>query len=265
MTSSSCILLEVKRGVAHLRLNRPEKLNAINAEMVEELLIRCREIERSTARVVILSGEGKAFCAGGDIEAWSAAGAEAFGRHWVRDGHAVFDALARLRQPVIAVLDGHAFGGGLELAACADIRIAESRVRIGQPEAGIGIIPGWSGTQRAVRRFGAQVIRRMAIFGEVFSAEEALALGLVDCVVPDGEGRRAAEEAAERVLGRGSRATELTKMMINASEGEEFERIIESLGGSLAAGSQELGEGIAAFREKRPPNFGKENLEGEKR
>ena len=264
MTSPPYILLEIKEGIAYLRLNRFEKLNAINTEMVEELLACCREIEQSTAQVVILSGEGKAFCAGGDIEAWSSTDAETFGRHWVRDGHTAFDALARLRQPVIAVLDGHAFGGGLELAACADIRIAEPHVRISQPETGIGIIPGWSGTQRAVRRFGAQVIRRMAVFGEVFSAEEALALGLVDSVVPSGEGQCAAKEIAERVLGRGARATELTKMMINASEGEEFERIVESLGGALAAGSREIGEGVAAFREKRPPNFGKNKTKGEK-
>ena len=258
MTDAPRILLEVAEGIARLRLNRPEKLNALDAAMVEELRVRCREIEGSAARVVILSGEGKAFCAGGDIEAWSGESPEAFGRHWVREGHAAFDALARLRQPVIALLDGHALGGGLELAACADLRVAEAHVKIGQPETGLGIIPGWSGTQRAVRRFGSQVVRRMALFGEVFSADEALALGLVDCVAPSGEGLRAAEAVAERVLGRGPRATELTKMMINAAEGEELERVVEALAGALAAGSPDLAEGLAAFREKRPATFGKE-------
>jgi enoyl-CoA hydratase/carnithine racemase len=149
------IYLNIERGIARLELRRPEKLNALDAEMVDEIALRCREIERSDARVVILSGEGKAFCAGGDIAAWSGETPEAFGRHWVRDGHMAFDALARLSVPVIAVLDGHALGGGLELAACADLRIAEAQVKIGQPETGLGIIPGWSGTQRAVRRFGA--------------------------------------------------------------------------------------------------------------
>ncbi|MCG6884876.1 MAG: enoyl-CoA hydratase/isomerase family protein [Silicimonas sp.] len=253
---SGRVLLEVAGGVARLRLNRPEKLNALDMEMVGELAARCGEIERSAARVVILSGEGKAFCAGGDIEAWSGEGAEAFGRHWVRDGHTAFDALARLAQPVIAVLDGHALGGGLELAACADMRIAEAHVKIGQPEAGLGIIPGWSGTQRAVRRFGAQAVRRMAVMGEVFSAEQALALGIVDAVVETGGGIAAAEAAAARVLERGPRATELAKMMINAAEGEERERVIEALAGALAAGSEELHEGLAAFREKRKPDFG---------
>ena len=195
---------------------------------------------------------------GGDIAAWSGESPESFGRHWIRDGHAALDALARLSLPVIALLDGHALGGGLELAACADYRVAETHVKIGQPETGLGIIPGWSGTQRVVRRFGAQVVRRMAIFGEIFTAKEALKLGLVDSMVPSGDGMRAAETLAHAVLGRGPRATELAKMMINAAEGEERERVLESLAGALAAGSTDLAEGLAAFREKRPPNFKKD-------
>lgn len=256
--SADRILLDIRGGIARLVLNRPEKRNALDAGMVEMLTLRCREIERSAARVVILSGAGEAFCAGGDIAAWSSESAEDFGRHWVRDGHAAFDALARLAPPVIAVLDGHALGGGLELAACADLRIAETQVKIGQPESGLGIIPGWSGTQRAVRRFGAQPVRRMALMGEVFTAEEALALGIVDHVVETGGAMEAAEAAAARVLGRAPRATGLAKMMINAAEGEERERIVEALAGSLAAGTDELQEGLRAFREKRAPDFGKD-------
>lgn len=243
-------------GIAHLRLNRPDKLNALDAEMVEELAVRCREIERSTAQVVILSGAGKAFCAGGDIAAWSSEPPQAFARHWVRDGHAAFDALARLLQPVIAVLDGHALGGGLELAACADLRIAEEQIKIGQPETGLGIIPGWSGTQRAVRRFGAQAVRRMAVLGEVFTAAEAQALGIVDKTVPTGTAMQAATDAAQAVLARGPQATLLAKMMVNAAEGEETERVVESLAGQIAAQSPDLAQGLAAFREKRKPDFG---------
>lgn len=258
MTGDDRIRLTVEGGIARLVLDRPEKLNALDAAMVDALALRCREIERSGARVVILSGSGKAFSAGGDIEAWSGEGAEAFGRHWVRDGHAAFDALARLTVPVIAVLDGHALGGGLELAACADLRIAEAHVKIGQPETGLGIIPGWSGTQRAVRRFGSQAVRRMALFGEVFTAEEALALGLVDRVVETGAGMDAAAEAAGKVLTRAPLATELTKMLINAAEDEERERVLEALAGSLAAGSADLTEGLAAFRGRRTPDFRKD-------
>lgn len=249
--------LQISGGIARLTLRRSEKLNALDAAMVASLVPLCARIERSRAGVVILTGEGgRAFSAGGDIAAWSGWSAQDFARHWVREGHAAFDALARLRQPVIAVLNGHTLGGGLELAACADLRIAEAHVTLGQPESGIGIIPGWSGTQRAVRRFGVQAVRRMALMGEVFSADQALALGLVDQVVATGAGMAAAEAVAARVLARGAQATELTKMLINAAEGEDRERVLEALAGAVAAGSDELREGLAAFRERRAPDFG---------
>jgi enoyl-CoA hydratase/carnithine racemase len=251
--------LELTDDVARLTIRRADKLNALDAEMVDALVPLCRQIERAGAFALVLTGEGeKSFCAGGDIAAWSGWSPEDFGRHWVRDGHAAFDTLARLSCPVIAVLNGHCLGGGLELAACADLRIAESHVKIGQPEAGLGIIPGWSGTQRAVRRFGAQVVRRMALMGEVFTADQAQALGLVDEVVAKGEGLAAAERVVERLRARSPRATELTKMMINAAEGEERERIVEALAGTIAAASPDLAKGLAAFRDKRKPNFREE-------
>ncbi|RWR28110.1 enoyl-CoA hydratase/isomerase family protein [Sinirhodobacter populi] len=248
--------LRIEGGIARLTIRRADKLNALDAEMVAALPALCARIERSPARVVILTGAGdRAFCAGGDIAAWSALTPEDFGRFWLRGGHDAFDALARLRQPLIAVLNGACLGGGLELAACADYRLAEAHVRIGLPEAGLGIIPGWSGTQRAVRRFGAGTVRRIALFGEVFGAEEALRLGLVDQVVPQGGGMAAAEALAAQVIARAPRATELCKMLINAAEGEERERVLETLAGIVAAGSDDLREGLAAFREKRPARF----------
>lgn len=259
MNLDARIELTVSDGIAQLQLNRPEKRNAIDDAMMVALAQCCRKIERdSTIAAVVLSGKGGVFCAGGDINAWSAESPEDFGRHWVRDGHAALDGLARLRQPVIAVLDGDTLGGGLELAACADFRVAEEQIKIGQPETGLGIIPGWSGTQRAVRRFGAQSVRRMAVFGEIFSAEQALALGIVDRVVPSGRAMSVAEEVARNLRNRGRRATELTKMMINAAEGEERERVIESLAGALAVGSEELAAGLAAFQEKKRTRSKKE-------
>lgn len=247
--------LAITDHVARLVLNRPDKLNALTAQMCDDLVRRCREIERSDARVVILSGAGKAFCAGGDIDAWSAESAREFADHWVRDGHLAFDALARLTVPVIAVLDGHALGGGLELAACADLRIAEEHIKIGQPETGLGIIPGWSGTQRAVRRFGAQAVRRMSLMGEVFEASEAQRLGLVDKVVPTGHAPVAADAMARNVCARAPQATKLAKMLINAADGEDPERVLEALAGRIAAGTDDLQEGLAAFRAKRPAKF----------
>ncbi|HMQ57874.1 MAG TPA: enoyl-CoA hydratase/isomerase family protein [Rhizobiaceae bacterium] len=251
------LALDVADGIATITIRRPQKLNALDDVMVDALAARCGAIERdATVRVVILTGEGgKAFSAGGDIEAWSGNEPQQFGMRWVRDGHAAFDCLARLRQPVIAVLNGHTLGGGLELAACADYRIAEAHVKLGQPETGLGIIPGWSGTQRAVRRFGPQVVRRMALFGEVFAAAQALDLGLVDAVVETGQGLAKARELAASVIARAPVATEITKMLINAADGEERERVLETLGGIAAAANEDLKEGLAAFREKRKASF----------
>jgi len=250
------VRVELEGTVALITLDRAAKRNALDRAMVEGLAQACRDVEHSAARVAILTGAGdKSFSAGGDITAWSADTPEEFGRFWVREGHLVFDALARLRQPVIAVLNGDCLGGGLELAACADYRIAERHARFGQPETGLGIIPGWSGTQRTVRRFGSQVVRRMALFGEVFDAEAALGLGLVDQVCDKGEGIATARAVADELLSRSPQATELTKMLINAAEGEERERVLDAIAGQLAAGSRDLAMGLEAFRNKKKPEF----------
>lgn len=254
--NSQDIEVFVQDGIGLIRLNRREKRNALDAEMMQALSRICFDIEhRDDVQVVILTGSDTSFSAGGDIHAWSSEKAESFARHWVRDGHDAFDRLARLRQPVIAVLNGHALGGGLELAACCDYRIAETHVKIGQPETGIGIIAGWSGTQRAVRRFGSQTVRRMALFGEMYTAVDALTLGIVDKVVDTGSGLDAGYEIARQIRARGQVATELTKMLINAAEGEEKERILESFAGHIAAASPELKEGVQAFKDKRKPSF----------
>ena len=174
---------------------------------------------------------------------------------WVRLGHRAFDALARMRVPVIAALNGHCLGGGLELAVTADMRIAEDHIKIGQPETGLGIIPGWSGTQRAVRRFGPQLVRRMALGGEVFDAQTALGFGLVDRVVAKGSAYKTANEMCNAINKRGPTATQLSKLMINVAEGEEREAAVEALGGYVAAASAELATGLSAFRAKQKPSF----------
>lgn len=250
------ILLDIRDGIARLTLNRPDRLNALTEAMMDDLLAMCRQIERAEdAHVLILTGAGKAFCAGGDIDAWADHEPGSFGRHWLRDGHQALDALTRLRQPVVAVLNGHVLGGGLELAACADLRIAESHIRIGQPEPALGIIPGWSGTQRAVRRFGAQLVRRMTIFGEQFSAQDAERLGIVDRVAESGQGLQVATELAASLRHRGPVAIELAKMLINAAEGEERERVLEALAGRIAAADPELKTGLSAFKQRKKPDF----------
>ena len=253
---SAFVELKFEGPLARLTLKRPEKLNALDREMIEALFDASRAIETSReARVAILSGEGKAFSAGGDIAAWGGLPALDMWRDWTRAGHRAFEALARLRVPLIAALTGHAFGGGLELAATADLRVAEKGVRLGLPESGLGMAPGWSGTQRLVRRFGASTVRRMALAGQMFTAEEALPLGLVDEVVPAGEGLACAEVIAKDVAERGSVAVQIVKAMINAAEGEDKDAPIEGLAGALTATTKDLAEGVAAFRAKRAPQF----------
>ena len=237
-------------------MKRADKLNALDRAMIDALAEAARAIEASReARVAILSGDGKAFCAGGDIAAWGGLPALEMWRDWTRAGHRAFEALARLRVPLIAALTGHAFGGGLELAAVADIRVAESGIKLGLPESGLGMAPGWSGTQRLVRRFGPSVVRRMALAGAMFTAEEALALGLVDEVTAKGEGVVRAETIAADVAKRGPVAVQMIKAMINFAEGEDRDAPIEGLAGALTATTEDLAEGVAAFRDKRAPTF----------
>jgi enoyl-CoA hydratase len=238
---------------AVITISRPEKLNALTLDMILALEDAARKIDGDQSiRTAIITGAGeKAFCAGGDIDAWSALPPEQFALDWIRVGHRAFDALARMRQPLIAALNGHALGGGLEVAACADFRVAEPHVKVGLPEAGIGIIPGWSGTQRAVRRFGSQAVRRMALLGDVFTANEALALGVVDRIAEQKQSLPAAKELAANILKRGRLATALTKMMINAADGEDRESALEALGGGFAAASPELKSRLEEYRSRK--------------
>lgn len=241
--------------IGRITLNRPDKFNALDIPMLDALNAALDAAEASDARVVLLCGNGKGFCAGGDIDAWAAMSPADFQIKWVRHGHRVFDRLARLRQPTIAVLHGHALGGGFELAASCDLRIAEPHVKIGLPETSLGVVPGWSGTQRTVRRFGAQVVRRMALGGEVFVAPQALELGLIDRVVDAGTSLPQATSWAEKIAARGPLATEAAKMMINIAEGEEVSHAAEALASAFIASTDDLKAGVEAFRNKTLAEF----------
>jgi enoyl-CoA hydratase len=252
------VRLAIADQLATITLARPDKLNALTSAMIGALADAALRIEATpTVRVAILTGEGKAFCAGGDIADWGALPAIEMWRSWTRAGHRAFDALARLRVPLIAVLNGHALGGGLELAGTADIRIAEAQAKLGLPETGIAMVPGWSGTQRLVRRFGPGVVRRLVLTGEIVTAERGLALGLVDEVVPTGEGLARAHVLAAAIARRGPTAVALAKQLINAAEGEDdAAATLEGIAGALAASTAEGAEGVASFREKREPRYG---------
>jgi len=253
---STRVRSEIEGPVAIATLDRPEKLNAIDSPMIEalEAWVEAVEADRSI-RVAILTGSGKAFSAGGDITAWAGLDPIDFARRWIREGHRVFDRLARLRQPLIVALNGPAFGGGLELAVTGDLIIASAGVRLGLPETGLGMTPGWAGTQRLVRRCGSRMVKRMALAGHFFAAEEALAGGLVDEVAPAGEVLARAKALAGEIAGRGPVAVQIVKQLVNAAEGEERDSAMESLAGAFVGFTEDLKEGVASFRDKRKPRF----------
>ncbi|MCE0505038.1 enoyl-CoA hydratase/isomerase family protein [Roseivivax sp. GX 12232] len=242
-------------AVVELRLDNPAKLNAFTPEMLAALEAHCAEIEADPAlrALVLTAAPAKAFCAGADIAAWSALAPADFARHWVRAGHRVFDRLARLSLPSVAALGAHAFGGGLELAAACDARVMAPVATLALPEAGVGIVPGWSGTQRLLRLIGEPAVKEMALFGRRISAERALALGFA-CELAEAP-EAAAFAMAERLTGTSPRAVEVAKYMIHAAAGEDRAAMIEALGGGMAGATGDRDEGVAAFAEKRKPNF----------
>ena len=247
--------LHIRGPIAELRLDNPAKLNAFTVGMLQSLDQHCAAIDRNPdIRCVIITATGdRAFCTGADINAWGDLPPAEFARAWVRDGHRIFDRLARLSKPTIAALSGHAFGGGLELAAACDIRVMVPKATLALPEAGVGIVPGWSGTQRLARLLPEAVIKEMALFGRRISAERALALGFVAEVADDA--RACAEAIAALMLSQSPRATEVAKYMIHAAVGEDAGAMIEALGSGMIAASADKAEGVAAFRAKRKPEF----------
>lgn len=247
--------LQVSAAVAILRLENPARLNAFTVDMLGQLATHCERLERrAEVRTVIVTGAGgRAFCSGADINGWAGLAPDEFARTWVRDGHRVFDRLARLSKPTIAALNGHAFGGGLELAAACDIRVMAPQALLALPETGVGIVPGWSGTQRLARLLPEGVLKEMALFGRKLTAERALALGFVAEVAADP--LAAALAMAERLATTSPRATEVAKYMIHAAVGEDRGAQIEALGGGMIAATADRAEGVAAFAAKRKPEF----------
>lgn len=251
----SGVRLHITGGVAELRLDNPAKLNCFTVEMLGQLAGHLEVIEgRPEVRAVIIVGEGeKAFCTGADINAWGDLSPAEFARNWVRGGHRIFDRLARLGKPTIACLNGHAFGGGLELAAACDIRVMAPKATIALPEAGVGIVPGWSGTQRLARLIPEGMLKEMALFGRRIGAERALACGFVAEVAEDA--LSAAREIAGKVATLSPRALEIVKAMIHAGQGEDPAAAIEALGSAAIAASADREEGVTAFQGKRKPEF----------
>lgn len=243
--------------VATVTLARPAKLHALTPPMLDALEQVSRELDADPdVRVVVLTSAGdKAFCVGADINEWSSLGPLDMWRRWVRRGHQVFDQWARLRQPVIGAINGHAFGGGLELAITTDIRIASTQAEFALPEASIGTCPGWSGSQRLVGLVGVSAAKYLALSGRRLTSADALACGLVHEVVAAGAVLERALALADEMAHKAPVALQLTKQLINAAGGEDEAATLEALAGALAATTEDGAEGVRSFREKRPPNY----------
>jgi enoyl-CoA hydratase/carnithine racemase len=256
MAERACVRLAVDGGVATVTLDRPEKLNVLTLEMLDELSGIAAQLDADRSlRCVILTGSGeRAFCVGADVLAWSPLDALDMWRIWIKRGHQVFEQWARLRVPVIAAINGHALGGGLELAATADIRLSATAATFGLPEASIGTIPGWSGTQRLTRLLGASRVKYLALTGRRIAADEAYRIGLL-AEPPSAEPLLHAQALAAEIGRLAPVAVQLAKQLIDAGSGEGLAAALEAMASGLAAGTQDAREGKASFAGKRAPHF----------
>lgn len=255
--SDGLVTLALDGPLARITLDRPARLHALTPAMLAQMGEIVDRIDADDdIRVVVLGATGeRAFCAGADIDAWAAEGPLGMWRHWIRDGHALFDRIARLRPPVIAAIEGVALGGGLELAATCDIRIGGADAVFGLPEADVGVVPGWSGTQRLTRAIGPGPVKLMALAGERLDAVAAERAGVLHRVVPAGGALDAALAMAARIAARAPVAVQVTKQLVNAAVGEDTDATLEALAAGVVGGTRDIREGVAGFREKRVPGF----------
>jgi enoyl-CoA hydratase/carnithine racemase len=253
------VLYDVKDGVATLTMNRPEKLNAFNGTMLEELTRALDEIyERADIRVVVLTGAGRAFSAGADFEWFDMEKFAPLMRVIPRRvSHRFFDDLEFLEKPVIAAINGTCAGGGLELALACDLRIAADSARFGLPEVNAGIMPGSGGCCRLIEVVGVGRAKELAMLGELISAQKAEAINLVNMVVPAQELMAKVHEVAASLIKKAPLAVGLVKHIINTARGVDpaTGRILERLGGSILVNTEDAREGVRAFKEKRPPRW----------
>ena len=255
-TEADQVRLVVEGPIATITINRPEKLNALTPEMLRALEVALDSIEADEAvRVVVLTGAGdRAFCAGADVDAWSALAPIDMWRWWVRLGHRVFDRLEGLRQPTIAALNGIAYGGGLELALACDIRIAADTVKVAAPEVGIATIPAWGMLTRLAVVAGPARAKQLILTGEPVDARRAEAWGILSEVVPAADLQDVARQLAERISAQAPVAVQVAKQLIDGLR-PRVSASLEALGSGLAAFTDDASEGQASFRERRPANF----------
>lgn len=251
---------QVDQGIALLRLSRPEALNAINHQMLAEISSVLDLLDKDPkVRVLILTGEGKAFAAGADIARIQQLSEEE-ARAFCLEGQSLFNRIEDLDIPVIAAVNGYALGGGCELALACDIRLASTTAKFGLPELGLGIIPGYGGTQRLPRMIGIGPALYYLFTGESINAQEALRLGLVQGAFPVENLLNQALELARRISAKAPLALALAKRSVREGLDLPLKQGIamEAQGYLQTFLTKDRVEGMAAFLEKRKPQFQEE-------
>ena len=251
------IKYEVKNSIGYVTINRPEALNALNKTVLEELFYVFHRIdEDEDVRAVILTGEGRSFVAGADIAQMSTMNSPE-GRAFVAYGQKVMHFMEKVEKPVIAAINGFALGGGCELSMACDIRIASSKAKFGQPEVGMGIIPGFGGTQRLAKLVGKGMAKYLILSAETINAEEALRIGLVERVVEPEELMPFVEKLAATIASKAPLAVGIAKTVINKGDHVDLHTgcAMEAEAFGVCCGTEDQKEGMRAFLEKRPAEF----------
>jgi enoyl-CoA hydratase len=245
--------------VAELILNRPNNLNALNTSVIRQLGKILEQLDdRHDVHAVIITGEGeKSFIAGADIDEMAGMDATA-ARAMIELGHRVFSQLEAFPVPVVAAMNGHTLGGGLELALCADFRICSANAKIGLPEIKLGVSAGWGGPGRLLRLVGPGRAKDLFLRGRLLSADEALSWGIVTAVFPAvADLRRAGRELALELAEKAPLAMRFDKQLMNDTSalGHGLNPQRDALAAAYLFGSADAVEGIKAFKEKRLPHF----------
>jgi enoyl-CoA hydratase len=257
MTEPKTLKTEQNGGIATVTISRPEALNALNADVLDDLRTVFDAISADDAVLaVVLTGEGKAFVAGADIAAMSAM-SPAEARAFMKKGQDVFCQIEALEKPVIAAVNGFALGGGCELAMACDVRFASEKAKFGQPEVGLGIIPGFGGTQRLPRLVGAGNAKYLIFGAETIDAQEALRIGLVQKVCPPETLLEDTLAYARLVLEKGPVAVRMSKAAIAAGLGTDIRTgcAYEAEAQAVTFATDDAKEGLKAFTEKRKPTY----------
>lgn len=252
------VLLEKEDKLAVLYINRPKALNALNNDTLLEIDNVIKEInEDPQVEVLIITGAGdKAFVAGADIAFMQNLSAIE-GREFGALGQKVFRAIELMEKPVIAAVNGFALGGGCELAMCCDFRIASTAAKFGQPEVGLGITPGFGGTQRLPRLVGSGMAKQLLYTADVIDANEALRVGLVNQVVEPEALMETVKKIAKKISAKGPVAVRLSKVAANEGMQTDIDRAmtIEADVFGLCFATKDQKEGMTAFLEKRKAAF----------